>query len=61
MPEQKKIDRLIRGKRGLCPHYFHDKARSTIIGVFCMSCKRDINIEENKNVRKNKKNKENGK
>ena len=34
MPEQKKIDRLIRGKRGLCPHCFHDKARSTIIGVF---------------------------
>jgi len=45
--QQKKIDRLIRGKRGLCPHCFNDKARSTIIGVFCMSCKRDINIEEN--------------
>jgi len=43
--QQKVVERLIRGKRGLCPYCFHDKARSTIIGTFCMSCKKDINKE----------------
>ena len=43
--QQKGIDRLIRGSYGLCPHCNHDKARSTIIGTFCMRCKKDINLE----------------
>ncbi len=44
--QQKDIPRLIRGKAGLCHHCNHDKARSTIIGVFCMRCKKDINDEK---------------
>jgi len=41
---QKNIERLIRGEKGLCPHCNHDKARSTCIGAFCMRCKKNIDI-----------------
>ena len=46
--EKKNIERLIRGQKGLCPFCNHDKARSTIIGTFCMKCKKDINKENEK-------------
>lgn len=42
--KKKSIERLIRGKKGLCPWCLHDKARSTMMGTFCMKCGKDINI-----------------